>query len=69
MKSFSIGAAAALLAAWALPAPPAPQPFDEYGRPFQPPRQATGIFDWEGDFATVFLERDGFAFAGASALR
>jgi hypothetical protein len=66
MKSFGIGAAAALLAAWALPAP---QSFDEFGQPYKAPRRVTGLFEWEGDLQAAFAERDTFAFIGTGSLR
>lgn len=68
MKSFGIGAASALLAAWALPAPP-PGKLDEFGRPFDPPRRVMGLFEWEGDALTTFVERDTFAFIGVNDLQ
>lgn len=68
MKSFGIGAAAALLAAWAMPAP-APRPLDELGRRFESPRRATGFFEWEGNLPTACGEHETFAFVEMSGLR
>lgn len=69
MKSFGIGAGAALLAAWALPTAPATRPCDGFQRTFDPPRRVTGFFDWEGDVPTAFAEHETFAFLRTNDLR